>query len=207
MNIWEADKLYIFIMFVIPGFIALKSYELIHPSESKDSSKQIVDAIAFSCLNYGLLLYFILKVEISDLRATEPNLYALFYFAVLFIIPVVLVFTWSWLRRTELFLRFIPHPTGKPWDEVFSQRKVYWLKVGLKDGTVIAGHYGGKSFASSAPWPEQIYLEETWILNDKGGFVRKKNRSAGVIILSGEISYVEFKSQGEDDAEKKHTHE
>ena len=41
------------------------------------------------------------------------------------------------------------------------------MKVILKDGTLIAGKYAGNSFASSAPADEQLYLEETWILNDK----------------------------------------
>jgi hypothetical protein len=39
---------------------------------------------------------------------------------------------------------------------------------------------------------EQIYLEEVWLLNDKGGFDRPKNETEGIIIMSSEISYVEF---------------
>ena len=49
------------------------------------------------------------------------------------------------------------------------------------------------SFASSAPAEEQIYLEETWVLNEKGGFERKKNTTAGVIILASEISHIELR--------------
>ncbi|HBZ5598803.1 TPA: hypothetical protein OOF66_002534 [Morganella morganii] len=64
----------------------------------------------------------------------------------------------------------------------------------MKDGSVIAGRYAEKSFASSAPAPEQIYLEETWILNEKGGFERAKKQTAGVIILSSEISHIELRN-------------
>lgn len=41
MDIWEVDKLILFIAFVIPGFIALKMYELIFPGEEKDSSAHV----------------------------------------------------------------------------------------------------------------------------------------------------------------------
>jgi hypothetical protein len=98
-----------------------------------------------------------------------------------------------------VFQRNAPHPTAKPWDFVFSQRKSYWLKVVLNDGTTIAGRYGPKSFASSAPAEEQIYLEESWLLNDKGGFMREKNNTEGVIVLSKEIAYIEFRNDGESD--------
>ncbi len=66
--------------------------------------------------------------------------------------------------------------------------------ITLKDGSIIAGRYAEKSFASSAPASEQIYLEETWVLNDNGGFERAKNNTAGVIILSDEISHVELRN-------------
>jgi len=45
MNIWETDKLIVFLLFVIPGFISLKTYELLIPNEQKDSSKQLIDAL------------------------------------------------------------------------------------------------------------------------------------------------------------------
>jgi hypothetical protein len=192
MDIWDTNKLIIFIAFVIPGFISLKVYELLCPGPPKDSSSQIVDAIAYSCINYALLFWPIQLVETSELRTNSPNLYALFYLFVLFVAPIVWVTGWKLLRTRQIFQKIAPHPTQKPWDFVFSKRKPYWIKVILKDGKIIAGKYAANSFASSAPAEEQIYLEETWILNDKLGFERPKKRSAGVIIMASDISYVEL---------------
>lgn len=194
MNIWDLDKLHLFIMFVVPGFVSLKVYELFFPSQPKDSSKQIIDAIAYSCINYAFLFFFIFKIEKSSSATTHPNLYFLFYFFVLFISPVILIVIWKWLRSTNFIQNNAPHPTAKPWDYVFSQRKSYWVKVVKNDGTVIAGRYSYKSFASSAPAPEQIYLEESWIINDNGGFERVKNNTAGVIVLTSEISHIELRN-------------
>src|SRR5690606_8751642 len=87
---------------------------------------------------------------------------------------------------------FFPHPIAKPWDYVFSQRKRYWVLATLKDGRQVAGRYDAKSFSSSAPAPEQLYLEEAWVLNSDGGFERPRAESAGILVLTSEIATVEL---------------
>ncbi len=194
MDIWEIDKLFLFIAFVIPGFISIKAYQVIFPGTERATADQLIDAIAYSSINYALLIFPILAVESGTMRDSCRFLYYSFYIFVLFFAPIVWVLLWKYIRTRDFFQRNAPHPTAKPWDYVFAQRKSYWVKVTLKDGTVIAGRYGDKSFASSAPAPEQIYLEQTWVLNNNGGFERAKNDTAGVLILSSEISYVELRN-------------
>ena len=202
MNIWEESKLILFIGFVVPGFIAIKAYELLSPSIHTDSSKQIVDAVSYSCLNYVLLLWPIYLVETCNIRLSHPHLYILFYIGVLFVSPLLLVFGWKFLRELEFIQKFIPHPTQKPWDFVFGQRLTYWIIVTLKNGEKIAGMFGPNSFASSAPAEEQIYLEEQWVLNEEGGFERPVEQTSGIIILSSEILSVEFMHSGESENEQ-----
>ena len=80
------------------------------------------------------------------------------------------------------------------------------MRVTLKDGTKIGGRYAEHSFSSSAPTEEQIYLEETWLLNENGEFERPKNQSAGVLIMPGEIAYVELMDYfGDGDNEQQQT--
>lgn len=194
MDIWTADKLILFLAFVIPGFISIKAYQLVFPGTKRATSDQLIDAIAYSSVNYAILIFPILSIENGSLKNTCSFLYYLFYVFVLFLAPIIWVLIWKFLRTSDFFQRNAPHPTAKPWDYVFSQRKPYWVKITLKDGTIIAGRYADKSFSSSAPSEEQIYLEETWLLNNRGGFERVKNNSAGVIILSSEISYIELRN-------------
>lgn len=206
MNIWEADKFLLFIAFVIPGFISIKTYELLFPGIQRDSSKQIVDAVAYSCINYALLIWPIMVIEASGWNKGNPNLYAAFYMFVLLGSPVLLSLMWKFIRTRQFFQRAAAHPTQKPWDYVFSKRESYWIKITLKNGTKLGGKYSGKSFASSAPADEQIYLEESWIVNDKGGLERPKNRTAGVMVLENEIAYIELMKYKEDKAnERKET--
>lgn len=141
MDIWEIDKLFLFIAFVIPGFISLKFYQLLYPGVLRNASDQLVDAIAYSCVNYALLLWLILIVESSSLQVVHQNFYYLFYAFVLFVAPIIWVLLWSWLRTRELFQKNAPHPVAKPWDFVFQQRKQYWVIVYLKSGEQIGGKF------------------------------------------------------------------
>lgn len=195
MNIWETDKLILFILFVIPGFISMKFYSLfVSPDSYRDSSKQIVDAVTYSCFNYAFAFPFILLFEEIKFGSTHPYLYICFYFFLVLILPIILSFTWHKVRSSPRLKLPLSHPQGKPWDFVFSQQnKTYFIKVTLKDATVIGGFYGEKSFSSSSPNPEQLYLEQSWVISDTGKFERAKNNTAGIIILTNEIAFIELR--------------
>ena len=201
MDIWDEGKLIFFIAFVVPGFIAIKAYELLFPARHEEASKKLIDAVSYSCLNYAILLWPIYLIETNSISTRSPILYFLFWWFVLFIAPVALVLIWRLFRQWGLVQRLIPHPVQKPWDYVFSQGKTYWIIVKLKNGEKIAGKYGLNSFASSAPSEEQIYLEEEWMLSKDGGFDRPAEQSAGIVVLSSEIQSVEFYNSGEDNDE------
>lgn len=208
MDIWDTNKLMLFIAFVIPGFVSLKIYQLIFPGAPKESDKLLIDAVAYSSINYALLFWPIYEIETHQVRQTHPTAYVLFYVFVLLIAPIAWACVLKKLRTTELFQRSMPHPTAKPWDFVFAQRKPYWVIVTLKDGKKISGRYDSASFASSAPAAEQLYLEENWVLNDDGGFDRPRTETAGILILSSDIVTVEFfkLTAGEKNGREKTSH-
>ncbi|MDN8617139.1 DUF6338 family protein [Variovorax ginsengisoli] len=207
MDIWATDKLVLFLVFVIPGFLSLKTYAMLGLRAPRDSSQQLVDAIAFSCINYALLAWPILMVESSDWRNQYPRGYVAFYAAVVLVAPVLWGLVWMLLRKTNLAQRFLPHPLEKPWDFVFGQRRHYWIIATLRDGRKIAGKYAGGSFSSAAPAPEQLYLEEAWKLNEGGGFERALIDTAGVLILGPDIASIEFfhVREGEANGDKPYT--
>ncbi len=192
MDIWELDKLVLFILFIIPGFISLKTYNLIFPAEKIDSSKQIIDAICYSCINYALVFWAILIVEKINLYKQCEYTYYAFYGFIILITPVIWVLLWRKFRTFNWMQDIFHHPVGKPWDYIFGQKKPYWIIVNLKNGEKIGGKYAYKSFSSNSPANEEIYLEERWIINKHGGFERRVNETAGIIILSSEIESIEF---------------
>lgn len=192
MDVWNINALALFIAFAIPGFVSLKTYQLLFPGEFKSSDKLIVDAIAYSSINYAILFWPIYEIEHHGVRSLHPTLYALFYVSALLIAPIFWVLVFKWVRTTQFAQRFMPHPTSKPWDFVFSKRSPYWIVVTLKNGSRVGGLYDASSFASSAPSPEQIYLQEQWVINDDGGFERQCHHTAGILILSSEIVAVQL---------------
>lgn len=192
MDIWEANKLALFVAFVIPGFVSLKAYELLFLSAPKDSASQLIDAVAYSCLNYAILFPVIYYVNANQVAVSHPLWFGLFCFVVLFISPIFWVCSLRAIRHSSLLQRWLPHPTAKPWDYVFGNRKPYWVIVTLKDGKKLGGKYGYKSFSSSGQSKEQLYFEETWEINADGGFERPRETSAGTLIVSADIESIEF---------------
>ena len=182
-NILELNKIILFILFIISGVIAARTYELII-GVKKESYQQVIDVFTYSCINYALLLPVIFYFSES---------YPLIVYSIsIFVTPIILATICGWLRTKAFFTKKLPHPIGKPWDFVFSNEKPYWVIVTLENGKKIAGKYGCESFSSSAPHDEQLYLEEAWILNDDGGFDRPINQTAGILITSNKIESVEL---------------
>ncbi len=192
MEIWDANKLVLFIAFVVPGFISLKAYELLVPRVAKDSAQQLIDAVAYSSINYAILLWPIYEIETHAIRSTCPSAYVAFYVFVLLVAPISWACLLRWLRSTQFVQNTLPHPTEKPWDYVFSKRKPYWVIVSLKDGKKIGGRFDSQSFASSAPAVEQLYLEQCWEVNEDGGLERKRVDTGGILILAADVATVEF---------------
>jgi len=192
MDIWATDKLTLFLAFVVPGFLSLKTYAVLGLQGPRDSSQQLIDAIAFSCINYALLAWPILEVEASGLHKSNPRYYYAFYGFCVLVAPIIWALVWRWLRTTQPLQKFLPHPTDRPWDYVFRRRLPYWTIVTFKDGKKVAGRYDSKSFSSAAPSPEQLYLEQAWEMNADGGFERIRTDSAGLLVLGSEISTVEL---------------
>ena len=51
----NTQTLTLFLFFFLPGFVSLKVYDSLVPSERRDFSKSIYEVVAYSTLNYALL--------------------------------------------------------------------------------------------------------------------------------------------------------
>lgn len=191
MDILETNKLLLFVAFVMPGFLTLKTYRLKQPPRTTEAAQQIFDAVSYSLTNYALLSAPIALVELSDLRSS-PLFYWTFWVVVLVVMPVLWPFIYYWFRSTQLCQKWLPHPAPDPWEYVFARREARWIVVTLKSGKRIGGRYDSASFASSAPAQEQLFLEEAWVLDDQGGFTVPKDATAGVIVFGSEVSTIDF---------------
>jgi len=192
MDIWQTDKLGLFLVFFIPGFISLKVYDLLIAGERRDFTKSLFEVIGYSALNFAALSWLIILIYSGELFANHKLWYFISLFFILFISPILWPICLIKLSSWGFFAKHIIHPILKPWDYVFSKRQRYWVIVHLKNGKKLGGVYDENSFASSYPAEEQIYLEEIWKLDDEGRFLNPIERSKGMIILKDEIVAVEF---------------
>lgn len=191
MDIWEADKLILFIAFFVPGFIALKVWDLLVPGEVRDPSQSVIEAIAYSCINYALLSWLLILDVRLDLASSAPVWHGVVIFLILFVAPIGLAFAYWSLRNTKWFLKHFRHPVPKPWDYVFGKQESFWVIAELFDGTRVGGIYDTDSFSSSFPMEEQIYLQQIWEV-DGDQFLRPIDRSEGVIISGKDIRFLKF---------------
>jgi hypothetical protein len=189
---WELNKIALFLVFVLPGFISLFVYDQLIPSIKRDFSKSIIEIMCFSTLNFivlSFLIYLNLKFEYYTYYQT------LFYFSLLLVfilMPVLWPFFFVIFSKSKFFRKNFIHPIAKPWDYFFGKKEAAWVIVHLKNGKMIGGKYSLNSFASSYPDKEQIYLEEVWKLDNIGKFISRIDRTKGIIIIGDDISSIEF---------------
>lgn len=192
MDIWQADKMVLFLVLFIPGFISIKVYDLLIPSARRDFSKSLIEVIGYSSLNFAALSWLIILIHSGDFYAHHKACYFTLLFFVMFIAPALWPVLFLKLSSWRPIAKHVIHPIDKPWDYVFAKKEVFWVIVHLKDGRRIGGRFDTDSFASSYPAEEQIYLEEVWKLDEGGRFVEPIERSRGILILGKEILSVEF---------------
>lgn len=192
MNPFEATSLQLILVFFVPGFISMKVYDLLVPSERRDFSKSVLEAVSFSCINFGILYWTILAIHRGALYAERPGLYYMALIAILFLAPILWPVVYLRILDLPLVKRRTIQPFPKPWDYVFSNRESYWVILHLRDGRRIGGRFDTRSFASSYPADEQIYLEEVWQLDSDGKFLKKVDRTQGVIVTSADFQAIEL---------------
>ncbi len=192
MNPFSSETLRLILIFFVPGFISIKVYDLLVPSERRDFSKSLFEAISFSCVNFALTYWAIVAIHSNNFQINNPFCYYISSILILFVAPVL----WPLIYFKILSIPFLKsktiHPMPKSWDYVFSQQKPFWVIAHLKDGRRIGGLYGAKSFASSYPANEQIYLEEIWNLDGNDKFLERVDRSEGVILSKEDFEVIEF---------------
>jgi len=185
MDLFEGNLdnsiLYI-ILFVMPGFIVNEIISLLQPSvreELRRPSIFFLRAITFSCINYAIFLWLIIKWYSTHL----------IWLAVIVLIlgPIIIGFVFSKIiEKSCLKVRW----TSTAWDYYFSQEEPCWILVTLKDGSRIGGRFFKDSFVSSPPF--DLYIEETWKIDKEGKFKERVDGTKGFIVKYEDIKCIEF---------------
>ena len=119
MNIWNTDKLILFIIVFFPGFVSLKVYDLFVPGYRRDLSKSFFDVIAYSVINFALALPLIYWIHSQGILYDHGWVAVMALIFVMIIVPTVSPFLILKIFSLPVVARFILHPIPKPWDYFF----------------------------------------------------------------------------------------
>ena len=193
----NTDNLSLFLYFVVPGFVAMKVYDLIVPSERRKFGESVIEVVSFSMLNLGLTFWIIAEINNPEFRFNNPVLYYFATFLVVSVVPAALAIATSKLLTSRFLRGIILHPTPTGWDYFFAKGQACWILFHLKSGTKLGGLYGENSFASSFPNEQEIYVQEIWRVDELGRFVEKVEGTAGTIIKREECKLIELFTKDE----------
>ncbi len=193
-DIWETDKLLLFLAFFIPGFIARQVYGLFVATDDSDIAKQLPSIVAYSAIHYALTGWIILRSPIADRNWVT--------YLVVLVLPILWpplillirdwrkwrprILTWPW-RVLDTLLK--PEPT--PWDTVFTNA-ARWVRVKLKSGPIVGGYLGPGSSISTYPRDEQIFIAREYKINQKSGAIETPIARTGLLINGTEIETIEI---------------
>jgi hypothetical protein len=193
MNPFESETLRLIFIFFVPGFISIKVYDLLVPTEKRDFSKDMFEAISYSCINFAILFWVIFEINSTEFQPAHPFLYYLATVFILFVAPIIWPIAFLRIISIGFIRKRIIDPFLKPWDRLFSRKRAYWVIVHLKGGRKIGGRYGRQSSSSSYPAEEQIYIEELWQIDQKTGrFIAPIPQTQGALISSKNYVFIEL---------------
>jgi len=203
----SSTQLLILLVFVVPGFV----YQAVRISVRGrlpldiELSTRIVRAIVLSG-TFGLVYLAIIGQPLIEAAHGQgygfehPRLGSLSALAGGIVIPASLALirapSWTWLEtlrgRLPQVAKYDPTPTA--WDKVFQNVGDCFIRVLNTDDRWVAGYYGSQSYATSYPEPQQLFLEQAYIVSDDGTIGSPIEGSLGVLINCTEIQLLQVVS-------------
>jgi hypothetical protein len=203
----------VLVVFVLPGFVALRYAEQTYLTRAEDSGlERVLSALYFSLLSYlliGASAWLFLDVDTRDVgelwRGEKAFGSYLALAAAGMVVPLALAEgarRWSRSRVRRWVLRqagvSTAHKTPSGWEHFFLQGRWAYVRATLKDGRVVGGWFGPRSFAGYTAETPDLYLEQRMELDpETDWFTGAPDGTLGLYIRADEIVSVEFYDGGE----------
>lgn len=184
----DPETLPLLVFFVLPGYLSWSVWRIIVPVRTTRLSDSLIAILMLGLLNYILVGWWGLAL-LREFGIVEQ---AIMLAGIFVILPVA----WPFIPRALISIPFIArrivHPTPKAWDYFFGLHRPCFVLVRLKNGRLLGGVMDARSFASSYPSPEDMYLEQLWKVTKEGQFLEPLPATRGVLISRSDCDYIQF---------------
>ncbi|MCJ2185285.1 DUF6338 family protein [Novosphingobium beihaiensis] len=196
VEILKPETLALFLMFSVPGIIALYFRAQFLAGRLPSVSEGAISYLTLS------LVYHAIAFPIAQPLYLSGRIDGWFWaawFALLFVAPAALGLLlglnvrkgWTKKLVNRLGLSTV-HPVKSAWDWRFGGCSECWVHVTLKDNTRWAGYLSAGSFMSSDPAERDLFIEYVYDAGEDGQTWIPRNSS--VWIAHGELQSLEFLS-------------
>ena len=204
----SADKLLVFCLFFIPGFIASQLYSLFIGVDDTDLAKRLPAVIGYSALHYALTGWVILVSPAGIPRSIAT--YIVVLVLPIFWAPLILLVRdfkrWRgvFLKKRTLnllglkFALELPSfgraiaamqaPEAFPWDRKLIGDQ--YVRIRLKSGRYVGGYFSDGSIVSTYPSERQIFIAQAFTFDENGVFGTALP-DTGVMVQGEEIETLE----------------
>lgn len=204
------------LVLVVPGFVFQGVRIRLRGRTPGDTelATRILSAIVVSTV-FALLYILALGSSVAqpdtlqDDALAHPRAYALLGLAAAVAVPAAAgyLFTrlastawWAQLRQrllSEQWTRIDPRPSA--WDAVFGDIRECFVRVRTSEKIWYAGWFGGESYASSWPDPQNLFVEVAYKIDANGKIGDPVENSSGAFIDCSDAEYIEFLSSPDQD--------
>ena len=204
MELKNVDIVFYTTAFLVPGFILNWTLSMLVPRRMEDPKLAFLRFLTLSALNYSIWSWLILLLFTGRYFSAHPWVSAALWFLVVCVSPFAIgIGTGIFLQndgpsrvfqsRLLRWLRARPiGPIATAWDRRFgSLSKGLYVLITLADDRQIAGKYGRESYVSSDHDQRDVFLQERYIVDEKGSW-RIVPRTAGIWIRGDQIKYIDF---------------
>lgn len=193
-----ASQIVVVVLFFVPGSVYLWTYERLVGRLTLTGTERLLRAVTMSAVVYAFFSAWLARLVALGI---EENLNVQEGIAAAFVLvlaaPFALGVVVAQVRRRELSIRWLGwltsiHPAPSAWDFAFEGTSRAFLRIKLRDGTMIGGAYGKRSFASSYPEPPSVFIEQAWRLGERGEFMEPMEGNLGIYVGLDDVQSVEW---------------
>lgn len=176
-------------VFVVPGLVSVTIYRQLMPGPTIRWGEALIQGFFYSSINLILLAPLLLW-------ALEPERSAVTLWLCAVLLLLLAPSFWPLLLRRLLQIgpvaSRLQSPYATAWDFYFARRAPAFVLVHLKNGRLLGGFWGERSFATSYPNHGDLYLEEVYRVDEAGRFGAKIDSTSGLLLRREDYDYLEL---------------